>query len=825
MSFQPSITLHGIEEAIQGLGYRNESGLKYRLIAAIRERYGTNGEFREPLQGIEAETLIPILWDVDPDPDSIRSRKKNLSSIKSSVNSDLKRLYREGKNPEGITIGPENLFTISDEAKDDLLASIRTGGAATLLEIRKVAGILSGIVSKEGFREGSYKEEISSDLERVGRLLKSISEKMGQDEGDSAQARIESVLKGSAEEEGRMEVEPSAPAEDLEGLEGEFPEADPDELALDSDEAVVQELVIEETADLTEVAEGEVYETPDEDDDEEIVEVVEDSCMPEEEIELLEPEIYAEGEAWVESPEISGEGTGSGGLDVLEGLEEPVEIEEELAEAEDVEAEEYEEAGGGLQADGEEGGAPGEAEGLEEPVEIEEELAEAEEEDAEEYEEAGGGLQADRGEGGAPGEAEELEGPVEIEEELAEAEEVEAEEYEDVDEVFVEEGACAGEATLEAQESPDAGATADEWEGNEGLDEVADALEVDEEEEICEIEEEEEAPEAYEDGIDVTFDPAVGEGTVPEGEEQGSEGEIENAPVQSMSVGDEAGGTETAGKGKARILAERFNNSLSEMDRFYNEYPLVPAGEYTIGAQDQRGRGNPARRVQLSAFYIGRFPVTNALFDVFVEKTGYVTTAERVGYGVVCYGRKQRRLDAKTGREIVTWNSSLTSKIVQGAFWYQPSGPGSNLHHKRNHPVVQVSLEDAMAFAAWTGKRLPSEEEWEAASRTMKGALYPWGNRWRKDACNMEESGVGDTTPVDHYLDFENEYQIADTVGNVFEWTTGRFETREETTLRTVLFITKGASWATSKPVTLAGRVEFVPEFHSNTLGFRCVAN
>jgi formylglycine-generating enzyme required for sulfatase activity len=738
MSYQPSITLHGIEQAIHGLGYRNESALKYRFIAAIKRLYGKNGEFREPTHGIESDELIRLLWDVDPDPDSLRSKKKNLSSIKSSINADFKRLYREGKNPEGVMIGPENLFTISDEAKDELLANIGAGATAAG-EVRKIAGILSAILS-DGELEGELrKEKIGSDLQLVRSLLKRLSEKMGlatdpSDTGGAAPIQKETDRSEKKEgpentdiEDGTAESETLDSAQEIGGPEGEFQGTDPDAFFEDEEETSQHGEI--DAAALTEVSEGEVYETLEEieEEEEEDLEVIEDTEVLDEDMEFC-GEIVVEDEGWMDGV-----------------AEDPV-------------------AGGNV-AEPECGGGADEALGS---LEIQEEdlLAEGEEETSEEYD---------------------------IGEEAITTE--------------VEEGLSEGPEEIPFESGNDA----------------VEALEV--EEDLGEIEEE---AEGYDD--DVLVAECTGEEVLFQGEAQSAAessqgGPPESAPVQGLSVGEEAGGTEETEKGNPRILSEKFNSSLSEMDRLYNQYLLVTAGEYTLGSTNPKENWNPARRVRLSECYIGKFPVTNALFDVFVEKTGYRTTAERIGYGTVYYGRLQRRVDEKTGRETVIWNSSLTSKIVQGAFWYQPLGPGSNLHHKRNHPVVQISLEDAMAFAAWTGKRLPTEEEWEAASRTMKGSLYPWGNKMLKDACNVEKSGYGDTTPVDRYLDFQNEYGIADAMGNVMEWTTGRFEDQGKSVRGTVSFIAKGGSWITAKAVTLANRTCFGPEFHSNNLGFRCVAN
>ncbi|MDD5203912.1 MAG: SUMF1/EgtB/PvdO family nonheme iron enzyme [Desulfobacterales bacterium] len=743
MSFQPSITLQGIEQAVQGLGYRNESGLKYRLIAAIKEMYGKNGEFTEPSHGIDSEELIRALWDVDPDPDSLRSRKKNLSSIKSSINADFKRLYREGRNPEGILIGAENLFTISDEAKDDLLAKIRTGETAAA-EIRNIAGILNTMLSGGGLEGESHREEMGSDLQQVRTLLRTLSEKMGlsMDPSDTGGTPMQygtdspgqgEELKNPDAENGTDTGGALETAEPLGVGEGEFPDADPADLFEDEEE-LSEDAEFPDIADLPEVSsEGEVYETLEEidEEEEEDPEVIDETEDFDEDMEFFGPEIVEDEGITHQAGETSGT---SGNAAADEGERVP---DDEVA-----------------------------------PVEIQEHLLESGEEDALQEDDTG----------------EELIDSLLGEEPTVGPEEVPVE--------------SEMEGCLDLEEIPE-----EEVNGVELKDDLGEV-------------EEEEPAEEYDDAVLIDEARLDEESTAEFSQEE----PVESAPVQGLSVGDEAGGTENTDKENARVLAEKFNNSLSEMDRLYNQYLLIAAGEYTIGSTNPKEKSNPARRVTLAEFYFGKFPVTNALFDVFVEKTGYRTTAERVGYGTVCYGRLQRRMDGKTGRESVVWSSTLTSRIVQGAFWYQPLGPGSNLHHKRNHPVVQISLEDAMAFAAWTGKRLPTEEEWEAASRTMKGSLYPWGNRFRKDACNVEKSGYGDTTAVDGFLEFQNEYGIADTMGNAMEWTTGKFEGRMGVQ-GSVSFIAKGGSWTTAKPINLASRADFGPDFHSNNLGFRCVAN
>ena len=275
---------------------------------------------------------------------------------------------------------------------------------------------------------------------------------------------------------------------------------------------------------------------------------------------------------------------------------------------------------------------------------------------------------------------------------------------------------------------------------------------------------------------------------------------------------------------KSKLLAEEFDGYLGSMDRHYNHYILIPGGEYLIGSKQPKKDEKPEQMVYLEPIYFSRFPITNGLFEIFVEKTGYKTTAEKVGYGTVYFGRFEKKKDEITGLITSTWNSSLYCKTVEGACWYQPSGPKSTLYNKRNHPVVQISMEDAMAFASWTGKRLPTENEWEAASRTVNGWIFPWGQEWKKDACNIEDSCTADTTPVDKYSEFENDFGIVDTIGNVLEWTDNSFEEMSKTNNGAKYRAVRGGSWISGNDIRLFSRFMIEPESHSNILGFRCVA-
>jgi formylglycine-generating enzyme required for sulfatase activity len=273
---------------------------------------------------------------------------------------------------------------------------------------------------------------------------------------------------------------------------------------------------------------------------------------------------------------------------------------------------------------------------------------------------------------------------------------------------------------------------------------------------------------------------------------------------------------------ESRRLAEQFDRQLSAMDRYYNSYLNIPKGTYRVGSPSPLKHELPERQVWVDEFFMGKYPITNSLFEVFVAKTGYRTTAEKTGHGLVYTGRFKKTVDKKTGQIRSTWMSSHRYDVVKGACWYHPEGPGSSLVNRLHHPVVQVSQDDALAFAAWIGKSLPTEVQWEAAARTDKGYAYPWGNQWVLHACNMEDSAVSGTTAVDHYLDFMNDFHLADLVGNVLEWTCDSIPSPYNATKNMRFLVAKGGSFISSGPVPLWSRFVFKEDYTSNIVGFRC---
>lgn len=219
------------------------------------------------------------------------------------------------------------------------------------------------------------------------------------------------------------------------------------------------------------------------------------------------------------------------------------------------------------------------------------------------------------------------------------------------------------------------------------------------------------------------------------------------------------------------------------------EQSHVPAGVFAMG--DASGDRNPAdgetpvHEVELAAFDIDSTTVPVAAFARFVEATGYRTEAEVFGYSAVFH-----LVLAADDADVVGQPPATPWWLgVRGASWRHPEGPRSEVAGREDHPVVHVSWNDAQAYCAWAGRRLPTEAEWEYASRGgLDRARYPWGDEllhadgsWRCNiwqgrfpTANTAADGWVTTAPV---RTFEpNGFGLWQTVGNVWEWCADAFD-------------------------------------------------
>ena len=190
---------------------------------------------------------------------------------------------------------------------------------------------------------------------------------------------------------------------------------------------------------------------------------------------------------------------------------------------------------------------------------------------------------------------------------------------------------------------------------------------------------------------------------------------------------------------------------------------FIPGGNSTIGAEDGMPHERPVFRARVAPFFLDVHPVTVAQFRAFVEASGFVTQAEQFGDAAVFDGTTQR------------WD------LRPGASWAYPQGP-DQLPAPDDHPVTQVSWNDAVAYAEWAGKRLPTEVEWEHAARSATEGQYAWGdslvengryraNVWngRFPAFNTTADGYETTSPVGAFG--TTPLGLMDMGGNVWEWT------------------------------------------------------
>ena len=306
-------------------------------------------------------------------------------------------------------------------------------------------------------------------------------------------------------------------------------------------------------------------------------------------------------------------------------------------------------------------------------------------------------------------------------------------------------------------------------------------------------------------------------------------------------------------KDRAERLAE--SKELSGRRRRVNaasveEMIKIDIGRFLMGAESEDGFAadgeGPVRKVTLDPFYIDLYPVTNRRFREFVEARGYKTEAERFGWSFVFHhqlpGERYGELVADTVAGHEWWCK------VEGANWAHPEGPDSTMDARLDEPVTHVSWTDAVAYAAWAGKRLPTEAEWEMAARGgLEQKVYAWGDELTpggKHLCNIwqgefprhdtGEDGYRGLCPVEAFP--PNGYGLYSMTGNVWEWCADWFHPDYHVTAtrlnpmgpaRGTARVMRGGSFLCHESYCnryrVAARTSNTPDSSTGNLGFRCV--
>lgn len=304
----------------------------------------------------------------------------------------------------------------------------------------------------------------------------------------------------------------------------------------------------------------------------------------------------------------------------------------------------------------------------------------------------------------------------------------------------------------------------------------------------------------------------------------------------------------------------------------YADMTWIPGGEFLIGTNEREAYAHekPAQRVFVSGFWMDSTEVTNSQFKEFVDSTGYKSVAERaISWRQLAPDTPLDLADSllhpgsmvfiQPTEPILSNDVSQWWKFIHGTDWLHPEGPQSNLNGRWSHPVVHIAFEDADAFCSWKRKRLPTEAEWEFASRGGKNQLrYAWGNEFSFEGkfmantfqgsfpvSDLAQDGHRGTAPVKSFP--PNEYGLYDMIGNVWEWTSDTYvEKRYDGLSKSEIHfnpkissqspnahpkmrVTKGGSFLCASNYCVnyrpSARQASEENSSSSNIGFRCVKN
>lgn len=276
----------------------------------------------------------------------------------------------------------------------------------------------------------------------------------------------------------------------------------------------------------------------------------------------------------------------------------------------------------------------------------------------------------------------------------------------------------------------------------------------------------------------------------------------------------------------------------------------LDGGPFWMGTENPEGfpadGEGPVRRVTIDEFYMDRYAVTNEQFHEFTKASSYVTDSERFNWSFVFHGHIPKDLYPNvvedTAMGIEWWCK------VPGADWKHPEGPHSNIDARQHFPVTHVSWADSAAYAKWAGKRLPTEAEWEYASRGgMEQKIYPWGDELTPDGTHMCNVWQGEFPKVDSGDDgftapgpvnsFDpNGYGLYTITGNAWEWCSDWFHPSWHITATKTnpvgpshgtRRVMKGGSYLCHKSYCnryrVGARTSNTPDSATTNISFRCV--
>lgn len=285
----------------------------------------------------------------------------------------------------------------------------------------------------------------------------------------------------------------------------------------------------------------------------------------------------------------------------------------------------------------------------------------------------------------------------------------------------------------------------------------------------------------------------------------------------------------------------QIKETLDKEIKFKEKMVYLSGGEFIMGTNDHEGSPEdgegPTRRMSVSPFYIDRHTVTNEEFMQFVQETGYKTEAEQFGWSFVFYHFVEKN-KAKVIQQVPGTPWWL---VVEEAYWYQPEGHGSTIDNRMDHPVIQVSWNDAIAFCDWAGKRLPTEAEWEFAARGgLEQKKYAWGDELTpngKHHCNIwqgnfpyentNEDGYLGTAPAQSFP--TNGFGLYNVAGNVWEWCSDARQTDSMESQSHASKVMRGGSYLCHESYCnryrVAARSSNTSDSSTGNIGFRCVSD